>query len=150
MIAKQAQCTADETRRDSTAMKTIASLTILYLPSTFVATMFSTTFFTWGSNGNTLAVRTDIWKLIIIALVFTVLTIFIWSWLNEFGLPPFLRWASFRPSNVSLVPSHKNEMTGPRSNGSASPKKKRKIITYTTHPSAQAVNTAVGDQQAAQ
>ncbi|KAI1176620.1 hypothetical protein F4777DRAFT_266407 [Nemania sp. FL0916] len=37
--------------RDSAAMKTLAFLTTLFLPGTFVATIFSTDFFDWQSNG---------------------------------------------------------------------------------------------------
>lgn len=38
--------------RDSTAMKTIGVLTTLFLPGTFVATLFSTTMFNWNVPGN--------------------------------------------------------------------------------------------------
>ncbi|MCJ1250702.1 hypothetical protein MMC30_007930 [Trapelia coarctata] len=78
-IAKQSQRTADEsknivveTRRDSTSMKTIASLTMVYLPSTFVATIFSTGFFHAGDSVGMLT--------------------FIWMYLNKRGVPFFLRW----------------------------------------------------------
>ncbi|KAF2972222.1 hypothetical protein GQX73_g1319 [Xylaria multiplex] len=36
---------------DSAAMKTLAFLTTLFLPGTFVATIFSTDFFNWSDNG---------------------------------------------------------------------------------------------------
>ncbi|KAI1419093.1 hypothetical protein F5Y12DRAFT_779702 [Xylaria sp. FL1777] len=36
---------------DSAAMKTLAFLTALFLPGTFVATIFSTSFFNWQNNG---------------------------------------------------------------------------------------------------
>ena|SRR6266480_4594546 len=38
--------------RDSTAMKTIAVLTTLFLPGTFVATFFSMTMFNWNPSSN--------------------------------------------------------------------------------------------------
>ena len=101
MIAKQSQRTADEsknvavgTRRDSTSMKTIASLTMVYLPSTFVATIFSTGFFEFGSDGTSaLSVNVDIWKFIVVAAIFTALTISVWVYLNNCGVPRLLRWA---------------------------------------------------------
>ena len=101
MIAKQSQRTADEsknvaveTRRDSTSMKTIASLTMIYLPSTFVATIFSTGFFDFDSNGTgSLKVNVDIWKFLIVAAVLTMLTISIWIYLNKHGVPRLLKWA---------------------------------------------------------
>ena len=104
MIAKQSQRTADEsknvaveTRRDSTSMKTIASLTMIYLPSTFVATIFSTGFFDFGSNGTSrLSVNTDIWKLIVVAAVLTIMTVSVWIFLNKHGVPRLLRWTERR------------------------------------------------------
>lgn len=75
-------------------MKTIASLTMVYLPSTFVATIFSTGFFDFGSDGTgDLSVNVDIWKLIIVAAVLTTLTISVWIFLNKHGVPRLLRWA---------------------------------------------------------
>ncbi|KAB8336979.1 hypothetical protein FH972_021283 [Carpinus fangiana] len=126
MIAKQAQRTADETRKDSTSMKTIASLTMVYLPSTFAATLFSSTFFTFGGAG-TLTVNTDIWKFIVVAAVLTGITIFVWTWLNKFGVPIWLKWAQSQPQQA----------VG----------RKRKIMTYTNGPGISAANAAVGDAQ---
>lgn len=101
MIAKHSQRTADkskivavETRRDSTSMKTIASLTMVYLPSTFVATIFSTGFFDFGSDGTGDSnVNVDIWKLIIVASVLTTLAISVWIYLNKCVVTRLLRWA---------------------------------------------------------
>lgn len=67
MIAKQSQRIADEsknvaveTRRDSTLMKTIASLTMVYLPSTLATTIFSTGFFNVLDSGSALVVSSAI------------------------------------------------------------------------------------------
>jgi hypothetical protein len=46
-IADISKAMAAETRCDSTSMKTIASLTMIYLPSTFAASIFSTGFFSY-------------------------------------------------------------------------------------------------------
>ena len=108
MVAKQSQKTANdtksiafETRRDSTAMKTIASLTMIYLPSTFMATVFGTGFFNFGSNGSgKLLVNSEIWKFIVVAIVLTLVTNSIWIWLNKFGAPSFFTWAA---STVQLL-----------------------------------------------
>ena len=109
MIAKQSQRTADEsknvaveTRRDITSMKTIASLTMVYLPSTFVATVFSTGFFSYGSDelGN-LSINFDIWKFIVVAAVLTALTISVWVYLNKHGIPRLLKWTSQSAQNAS-------------------------------------------------
>ena len=99
MIAKQSQRTADEsknvaveTRRDSTSMKTIASLTMVYLPSTFAASIFSTGFFSVPGSGSTLVVSSAIWKFIIVAAILTSITIGVWVYLNKCGVPRFLSW----------------------------------------------------------
>ena len=106
MIAKQSQRTADEsknvaveTRRDSTSMKTIASLTMVYLPSTFAATMFSTGFFNVPDSGSGLVVSSAIWKFIIVAAILTGITIGVWVYLNKCGVPRFLSWTQTHSSD---------------------------------------------------
>jgi len=78
-------------------MKTIASLTMIYLPSTFAASIFSTGFFTYSSDPTTgsqlIKVNPQIWKLIAIALGLSVLTIGVWIWLNKKGTPRIFNWA---------------------------------------------------------
>ena len=105
MIAKQSQRTADEsknvaveTRRDSTSMKTIASLTMVYLPSTFAATIFSTGFFNVPGSGSALVVSSAIWKFIIVAAILTSITIGVWVYLNKCGVPRFLSWTQTNSS----------------------------------------------------
>ena len=106
MIAKQSQRTADEsknvaveTRRDSTSMKTIASLTMVYLPSTFAATIFSTGFFNVPGTGSALVVSSAIWKFIIVAAILTGITIGVWVYLNKCGVPRFLSWTQTKSSD---------------------------------------------------
>ena len=105
MIAKQSQRTADEsknvaveTRRDSTSMKTIASLTMVYLPSTFAATLFSTVFFNVADSGSGLVVSAGIWKFITVAAILTGITIGVWILLNKCGLPRFFSWTQTNSS----------------------------------------------------
>lgn len=93
-IAEQSRRIAEETRRDSTSMKTIASLTMVYLPSTFAATVFGTGFFTYQVGDETIfRVSAQIWKLIVTALVLSALTVGIWVWVNRYGVPKHLEWA---------------------------------------------------------
>jgi hypothetical protein len=80
-------------------MKTIASLTMVYLPSTFLATIFNTGFFSTASG--TLEVSSEIWKLVICSGVLTFITIFVWVWLNKRGVPFFLRWAKSSPIDIN-------------------------------------------------
>ncbi len=90
---------ADETRKDSTSMKTTAGLTMVYLPSTFIATIFSTQVFQFQADGaGPLIVNVDIWKLIVIAVMFTTMTVSDWIHLNQRGIPHILRRGNSKPS----------------------------------------------------
>jgi hypothetical protein len=57
-IASDSRRIAILTRRDSTDMRIIAAVTLLFLPGTFVATVFSTGMFDWG-NGDPNASESD-------------------------------------------------------------------------------------------
>ncbi len=49
-IAVQQQRLADSSRRDSISMKTLAVLGTLFLPSTFLSSLFSMSFFDFSSG----------------------------------------------------------------------------------------------------
>jgi hypothetical protein len=80
-------------------MKTIASLTIIYLPSTFAASIFSTGFFSYDSQDGTGLVRVNpqIWKMFAIASALSVVTIAVWIYLNKKGPPRIFDWARQLP-----------------------------------------------------
>lgn len=73
---------AADAKRDSIAMKTIAVLGIVFLPGTFVATLFSINMFDWGdANGGetkSLTVSRSIWIYWAITVPLTVLTFLVW------------------------------------------------------------------------
>ena len=73
-------------------MKTIASLTMIYLPSTFAASIFSTGFFSFDLQNGTEMVRVNpqIWKMFAIALGSSIVTIAVWIYLNKKGTPRIL------------------------------------------------------------
>jgi hypothetical protein len=50
-IAASTAKVAEQTRRDSASMITIAAVTMLFLPGTFISAILSTTFFEFGSEG---------------------------------------------------------------------------------------------------
>ncbi|KAK2762828.1 hypothetical protein FQN54_001003 [Arachnomyces sp. PD_36] len=52
MIAKNSEAAIEESRRDSASMRTIAIVTLVFLPGTFVAAIFSTTFFNFQANND--------------------------------------------------------------------------------------------------
>ncbi|KAI8623223.1 hypothetical protein F5Y19DRAFT_481969 [Xylariaceae sp. FL1651] len=70
---------AQRTRRDSELMKSIALLTMIFLPATFVATLFSMGIFDWkGMNGEILTVSPYIWLYIVVTVAITSLTLGTW------------------------------------------------------------------------
>lgn len=78
---------AVSTMRDSTVMKTIAVLTTLFLPGTFVATFFSMTMFNWSNttgNGNGSSdssgavVSPYLWVYWVITIVLTLFVMVLW------------------------------------------------------------------------
>jgi membrane peptidoglycan carboxypeptidase len=80
-------------------MKTIAGLTMMYLPTTFIATIFTTGFFDF-SEGD-LSIKPDIWKLIVAGGVMTTITIAVWVYLNKRGVPGMLKYFSPRPATLA-------------------------------------------------
>jgi len=85
---------AEETKRDSMAMKTIAAVTMLFLPGTFTASVFAMPFF-GTSNGNGqgpgFEVNKWIWVYIAITVPLTVIVVLAWviwqKWLNKKSFP---------------------------------------------------------------
>jgi Mg2+ and Co2+ transporter CorA len=71
-------------KRDSIAMRTISILGIIYLPATFVATLFSMDMFSWPGTSNksnetsSLVASPSIWIYWVVAVPLTVITILIW------------------------------------------------------------------------
>ncbi|KAJ5961245.1 uncharacterized protein N7479_008395 [Penicillium vulpinum] len=73
---------AIDAKRDSIAMRTISILGIVYLPATFVATLFSMDMFTWGGTSSeepsSLTASPSIWIYWAVAVPLTVITILVW------------------------------------------------------------------------
>lgn len=104
-IAKKSATIAYETRRDSAAMKTIATLTMLYLPATFVCSLFGTNFFALSTNGpgNPVFVVSDMWWMYLVsAIPLTLLNFFVWR--------VWLRWRTIRQKRKQSVRGEKDSM----------------------------------------
>jgi Mg2+ and Co2+ transporter CorA len=70
---------AFETRRDSAAMKTIAVLTIVFLPGTFVATILSMDMFQWQpDDGGPATVSRLFWVYWVITIPLTAIVLAGW------------------------------------------------------------------------
>ncbi|PVH73623.1 hypothetical protein DL98DRAFT_519816 [Cadophora sp. DSE1049] len=82
-IAEESTNIAHETRKDSMAMKTIATLTMLYLPASFVCSLFGTNFFaldTDGESQRSFVVSGLWWLLVVVAVPVTLVTFGVWLW----------------------------------------------------------------------
>ncbi|KAI3391293.1 hypothetical protein diail_7624 [Diaporthe ilicicola] len=66
------------TSRDSRHMRSIALLTMVFLPGTFFASIFSMTFFDWSGPNGKPEISSYVWVYVVIAVAFTVLTIGLW------------------------------------------------------------------------
>ncbi|KAI4185217.1 MAG: hypothetical protein LQ346_005946 [Caloplaca aetnensis] len=87
-IAEASRRIAFETKRDSDAMKTIAALTMVFLPATFVATLFGMVFFTAESDSPSgFRVNSLWWIYVAVTIPLTMLTVGAWlGWLR------WVRW----------------------------------------------------------
>jgi len=69
---------AEDTRRDSSSMKTIAVLTLFFLPATAMASIFGMSMFDWKAKDGDTVVSRNIWIYIVVAVVLTCLVLIIW------------------------------------------------------------------------
>ncbi|KAI8268832.1 hypothetical protein K4K58_004155 [Colletotrichum sp. SAR11_239] len=69
-------------QRDSEAMKTVAFLTLLFLPATFVSAVFSTTFFEFDSGSGEWLMSDKFWVYWVVAIPVTIVTALMWQ-LND-------------------------------------------------------------------
>ncbi|KAL8314255.1 hypothetical protein RB593_008068 [Gaeumannomyces tritici] len=77
---------AFDTKRDSQHMRSIALLTMVFLPGTFLASVFSMTFFDWKEGAS---VSEYIWIYFVIAILLTLIVIGVWWY-----------WIVYRPSQI--------------------------------------------------
>ncbi|KIX05485.1 uncharacterized protein Z518_06357 [Rhinocladiella mackenziei CBS 650.93] len=78
MIAQNSAIAAEEARRDSSSMKTIAALTLIFLPATFVASIFSMSMFNWQAESGGLVTSRWIWVYFVIAIPLTLMVLVFW------------------------------------------------------------------------
>lgn len=85
-IAEQSRRIAVDTKKDSIAMKTISALTMVFLPGTFVGTLFGMVFFSVTESGSSgIRVSPTWWLYLAITVPLTALVMILW-----FG---WLRWS---------------------------------------------------------
>lgn len=78
-IAKATAQVAEETRQDSAAMKTIAILTLTFLPGTAVASFFSMNMFSWSPPPGEV-VSPYLWIFFVTTIPLTGLVYLAWWW----------------------------------------------------------------------
>ncbi|KIX04476.1 uncharacterized protein Z518_05346 [Rhinocladiella mackenziei CBS 650.93] len=80
-IAEASKRIAEETKRDGTSMKTLAVVTLVFLPGTTVSSILAMPVFDWDAKDGAV-VNPRIWVYFALAIPLTVLTITIWHlWL---------------------------------------------------------------------
>ncbi|KAI1371086.1 hypothetical protein F4677DRAFT_436735 [Hypoxylon crocopeplum] len=72
-----------ETRRDNAQMRSIALMTMIYLPLSSVASVFSMGVFNWGANAGQPVLTMYFWVYIGVAGALTILTVGIWLALTQ-------------------------------------------------------------------
>ncbi|KAJ4323391.1 hypothetical protein N0V94_001863 [Neodidymelliopsis sp. IMI 364377] len=74
-LAGTSQQVAIATSRDSAVMRVITAVTVVFLPGTFTATFFSTTFFNFGAGTNGHVFSPWIWLYFVLTLALTAIVI---------------------------------------------------------------------------
>ncbi|KAI9776984.1 MAG: hypothetical protein M1839_009128 [Geoglossum umbratile] len=85
-IARDSKRVASASKRDSSAMKTIAFLTVVFLPGTFIASIFSTSMFNFHADGSDQkpTVSKYIWIYWLLTTVLTLIVIAMWLvWMRQ-------------------------------------------------------------------
>ncbi|KAF2691700.1 hypothetical protein K458DRAFT_482429 [Lentithecium fluviatile CBS 122367] len=93
---KLSRTVAANSKRDSAAMKTIAVVTMFFLPPTFVATLFSMSMFNWGTEGSGAGLTSAyFWVYWAVAIPLTFLVVLVWrvwwKWEEKRYLPDMSR-----------------------------------------------------------
>lgn len=84
-IARSSQQIAAETRRDGSSMKTLAVVTLVYLPCTTVSSILAMPLFDWDAETGAV-INPRIWVFCVFAIPLTVMTIVLWQlWLKMRG-----------------------------------------------------------------
>ena len=86
-LAQTTRRLAELTQRDSTDMRIIAIVTLIFLPATFVSTFFSTTFFDFRPDNNDHAVTSHVsswvWLYFVLATTLTTLILCMWCYISR-------------------------------------------------------------------
>lgn len=77
-VAEDSRTLASASKEDSTAMKTLAAVTVAFLPGTFVAALFAMPLFEWNAVSDSMVVSKRFWIYWAVTVPLTFLTLLIW------------------------------------------------------------------------
>lgn len=77
-IARDSRTLAEESKRDSTSMKSIAAVTMAFLPGTFAASVLAMPMFQWDASHGADVVSKRFWVYPLIAIPLTIFTFATW------------------------------------------------------------------------
>ncbi|KAF2465709.1 uncharacterized protein BDR25DRAFT_345913 [Lindgomyces ingoldianus] len=92
-MAKASLQIAQAVRGDAIPMRTIAYVTLLLLPGTFIAAIFGMNFFQFDTSTRQLIVAKSLWQYFAFAVPVTVLTVAIWNY--------WVRWEKSREGDIN-------------------------------------------------
>ena len=78
VIAAETKKVAEETKKDGYSMKTLAVVTILFLPATSVSSVLSMPLFQWNEKNGKAIVNSKVWVYFIFAVPLTLITVGLW------------------------------------------------------------------------
>ena len=85
-VARSSASIAAASKRDGSVMKSISLLTMIFLPATFVSTLFAMPLFDWNADRITAIATPHAWIYLAVALPLTVTVVAVWSawmWYNS-------------------------------------------------------------------
>ena len=85
-VAKSSASIAAASKRDGSVMKSISLLTMIFLPATFVSTLFAMPLFNWNADHISAVATPHAWIYLAVALPLTVAVVAVWSawmWFNS-------------------------------------------------------------------
>jgi Mg2+ and Co2+ transporter CorA len=77
-LAKDSRTLASASKRDSSSMKTLAAVTVAFLPGTFISSLFAMPLLDWNAGRNDSVVNGKFWIYWAFTIPLTLLTMFIW------------------------------------------------------------------------
>lgn len=116
-IADSSHTIAVESKRDNLSMMTIAAITMIFLPGTFVASLFAMPLLDWSSTD---VVRSGFWIYWAVTVPLTVMTVLLWlAWFLRKDITQWWRRRGRQHGSSSRSNSQSSHMDPNRMNGGA-------------------------------